>query len=204
MPGSTTRRARKRQRTRAEILAAAARLVRDTGFAEVSVAGICEEADVARATFFLHFDGKPEVLAIWERELVMELDRALASAGRGGAALQRGVADVLSQSPGVARCVILAQLADPTSHPLLSRLTQEFDALRERGELRRAPAPGLLARIWLAGVAAVLGSSEGRESSALLRDELQRVLLASITEAKPRLKWTPTSSPPVARPRETL
>jgi len=52
------RRERKKAETRARIFRAALRLVRRHGFDAVSVDQICEAADVAKRTFFLHFPTK--------------------------------------------------------------------------------------------------------------------------------------------------
>lgn len=58
----TSRRDRKKERTRREIYEAAMRLFAKAGFAAVTIADICEEADVGRGTFFLHFSSKAALL----------------------------------------------------------------------------------------------------------------------------------------------
>jgi len=57
-----SRRERKKERTRGEIYDAAMRLFSRRGFAGVTIAEICEEADVGRGTFFLHFPHKASLL----------------------------------------------------------------------------------------------------------------------------------------------
>src|SRR5271166_402562 len=53
-----SRRERKRERTRGEIYSAAMNLFLRRGFDAVTIEEICAAADVARATFFLHFPAK--------------------------------------------------------------------------------------------------------------------------------------------------
>jgi AcrR family transcriptional regulator len=57
-----SRRDRKKQRTRRGIYDAAMRLFARHGFSAVTIADICEEADVGRGTFFLHFPTKAALL----------------------------------------------------------------------------------------------------------------------------------------------
>lgn len=62
-PAATlSRRDRKKERTRREIYEAAMRLFAKAGFGAVTIADICEEADVGRGTFFLHFPSKAALL----------------------------------------------------------------------------------------------------------------------------------------------
>ena len=61
----------KRARTRRRIFDAAMRLFEERGYRETTVGDICAAADVARATFFLHFPFKSA--------LVLELSRAMAT-----------------------------------------------------------------------------------------------------------------------------
>ena len=194
MPASSSRRSRKRERTRNEILAAAGRLLAGRDFADLSVAAICEEADVARATFFLHFNYKPSLLLAWEADLVERLDAAFASGGGRAPAVYRAMADVFWYEPGISRSVILRALMERTPRPLLERVSRELQGLAGRGELRRNLAPEFAARAWLGGVAAALSTGEGRRSSERLRDELLGLVLSGVAESKPRLKWAPVAA----------
>ena len=195
MPDSPSRRSRKRQRTRTEILAAGARLLDRRNFSDLSIGALCEEADVARATFFLHFDNKSSLLLAWEAELVEALDDALAESVGRVASVYRAMADAFWLRPGVSRCVIGTALGDPSPGVLLERVRRELTELAGRGMLRPSYAPELAARVWLGEVAAVLGSPEGRRGSTAQRDELLRVVLSGVTESKPRLKWSPARAP---------
>ncbi|HEY6419084.1 MAG TPA: TetR/AcrR family transcriptional regulator [Candidatus Binataceae bacterium] len=63
-----SRRERKKERTRGEIYIAAINLFLKRGFDTVTIEDICRAADVARATFFLHFPAKEALLAeYWNR-----------------------------------------------------------------------------------------------------------------------------------------
>lgn len=68
-----SRRARKKAITRREIYRAAMRLFRRRGFDGVTIEEICEEADVARGTFFLHFPTKAALLYEWNAEIAEEV-----------------------------------------------------------------------------------------------------------------------------------
>lgn len=64
-----TRGQRRRERTRARILEAAERLMRERGVESVTIQDITEAADVGHGTFYVHFESKPLVL----RPLIEEL-----------------------------------------------------------------------------------------------------------------------------------
>ncbi len=54
------RSARKRERTRAELIAAARKVFAERGFHEASIAEITEQADIGVGTFYLHFRDKDD------------------------------------------------------------------------------------------------------------------------------------------------
>jgi AcrR family transcriptional regulator len=62
----------KRARTRRRIFEAAMRLFEQQGYRETTVADICAAADVARATFFLHFPMKSALLLEWSHTIAAE------------------------------------------------------------------------------------------------------------------------------------
>lgn len=62
MPDTTGLRERKKQRTRRALIDAAYRLFDDRGYEETTVGAIAAAADVAPATFYLHFPAKEDVL----------------------------------------------------------------------------------------------------------------------------------------------
>jgi AcrR family transcriptional regulator len=56
------RRERRKLKTRARIVAAAGQLFGERGVRAVTVADICDQADIARQTFFNHFGGKEQLI----------------------------------------------------------------------------------------------------------------------------------------------
>lgn len=62
MTDEVGRRERKKQHTRDELIACAAKLFRERGFDETTTADIAEAADVSQRTFFRHFASKEAVL----------------------------------------------------------------------------------------------------------------------------------------------
>jgi AcrR family transcriptional regulator len=73
-----SRRERKRERTRREIYEAAMRLFARAGFGAVTIADICDEADVGRGTFFLHFPSKAALLFEFNQRVAEEFRASLA------------------------------------------------------------------------------------------------------------------------------
>lgn len=71
--GLRSRRERKKERTRQEIYQAAMKLFVARGFAAVTVEDICQAADVARGTFFLHFPTKDALLLEYGAQATAEL-----------------------------------------------------------------------------------------------------------------------------------
>jgi hypothetical protein len=67
-----SRRDRKKERTRGEIYDAAMRLFASRSFTDVTIAEICDAADVGRGTFFQH--ASPCIIAIFARS-AMEAER---------------------------------------------------------------------------------------------------------------------------------
>lgn len=74
MLDSQPRSLRKRERTRGELVAAAERLVARRGLDAVSIDDITQEADVAKGTFYTHFEDKVDLAAAIARRIRMELE----------------------------------------------------------------------------------------------------------------------------------
>lgn len=70
-------RERKKVQTRQRILHAAEGLVRSNGYQAVTIAAICQEADIAQRTFFAYFPSK-EAVFFYDKQLMLdEIDEML-------------------------------------------------------------------------------------------------------------------------------
>lgn len=117
-------RERQKRRAREDLLAAAARLFRENGYAETTTTEIAEAAGVSRRTLFRYFPSKTELALAFEddqmRRLV-ELVTARASTGRVVATLVESLLEIVDAwEPG----------SDDEAQPVESqRLTDGDDAL---------------------------------------------------------------------------
>jgi AcrR family transcriptional regulator len=199
----SSRRERKRDRTRAQIFAAAMELFRSHGFVAVTIEQVCAAADVAKGTFFLHFSSKAALLGEWNRALAAELASRLAEPRGSSLSEYRTLVEHLGaqwrERPDAARALLRELLAEPA--PAIGE-TGERDLRaiveavvrrgQERGELRRTISPRLAAAAFLASCAAVFSSEAARDAAPeQLRNELLHALLHGVHEPKPRLRWTP-------------
>lgn len=75
--------ARKRERTRGELVAAAERLVAARGLDAISIDEITEEADVAKGTFYTHFADKDDLAAAVARTIRLELEARVTATNEG-------------------------------------------------------------------------------------------------------------------------
>jgi len=200
---SGSRRARKKDRTRAEIFRAAMDLFAARGFDPVTVEQICTAADVAKGTFFLHFPSKAALLVEWDRELAAEFASRLRDPRDSALAQYRTLADLLGEHwrrrPDATRALLpelLVPRAPDGSAPDrgLRALVEEV-VLRgqERGEFRRNVTARVAAAAFLAACAAVFSTAQRGDPSEALRNELLHAQLHGLSEPKPRLKWTPSS-----------
>lgn len=163
-----TRRARKKERTRQEIFGAAMDLFAKRGFESVTIEAICADADVARATFFLHFPTKASLLHEWNRQVAAEYASRLVEP-RGSALdeLRQLIEHISSRLRAQAEVMAAmlreffatpeAVLATPTEthdlHALIESIVRRGQA---RGELRRSVDARLAVAVVLATSAAIL------------------------------------------------
>jgi AcrR family transcriptional regulator len=203
-PPAAPRRARKKARTRAEIFDAAMALFDREGFASVTVARICTAADVARATFFLHFPSKSTLLLELDRRLAAELRGRLRSLRGSAVSEYRTAADLLGQRWPHPSDVLAAMLHEQRSpETALAPEESRGQALRgvvedivrrgqERGEFRRNVSARLAATVFLSTSAAVFSGAvyaEGEATLEEIRNQLLHAVLHGLLEPKPRLKW---------------
>jgi AcrR family transcriptional regulator len=76
-----SRRERKKLETRRRILDAALRLMSNKPYDQVRIEDICTEADVANATFFLHFPNKSALALAYNEDVAAKVEEKLASDG---------------------------------------------------------------------------------------------------------------------------
>lgn len=80
MPPSS-RRTRKKLKTRRKIYHAAIELMTERGYDNVAITEICERADVANATFYLHFPTKASLITPFYDEVYEQVGEQLQSYG---------------------------------------------------------------------------------------------------------------------------
>ncbi len=80
---SPARTIRKRERTRGELVAAAERLVAARGLDAISIDDITVEADVAKGTFYTHFEGKDDLAAAIARHIRLEFEANITALNEG-------------------------------------------------------------------------------------------------------------------------
>ncbi len=204
MPESTaaapSRRDRKKQRTRRDLYAAAVRLFLRDGVERVTIDAICAEADVARATFFLHFATKDAVLAEYGRQVTNDLAAILDDDAPATATLRQALGFLCD------RALEHAALMQPILHALLTRpaslaahaeqgrdLTTMLAAVVRRGQragqLRRGLDPQLAAAVVVSAYFAIVGEWMRRPDALDLRasvDQSLDIVLRGLVRSRPR------------------
>jgi AcrR family transcriptional regulator len=200
-----SRRARKKERTRHEIYAAAIALFAEKGFDAVPVEQICQAADVAKATFFLHFPTKSALLFEFSRQLAVELDEQLRETRRDAISELRLMLDLFSErwlEHGAVMAAMLREfLRTPESVLALEAEGHELRELVEatvrrgqaRGELRRSVDARLAAAILFSTSFAILSGSvfrDGKTTPRNVRDQFLEAFLHGLVAdaASPRKK----------------
>lgn len=194
-----SRRARKKERTRGQIYDAAMKLFLARGYDGVTIDEICAAADVARATFFLHFPSKDALLGEYGRQAFAELV-ALLDAHRGSArdALDQGLrflAERSTRHAAVVRLVVRETAAHPAAlddTTVVGReLTDLFaDVIRRgqrAGEFRRSVHPIVAAAVLSSAYLAIAGEWSRQQESldlAVLVHQALDVILRGISRSQ--------------------
>ncbi|MBW2282054.1 MAG: TetR/AcrR family transcriptional regulator [Deltaproteobacteria bacterium] len=204
-----TRRARKKQRTREQIYAAAMRLFGRGGFDGVTVEQICEAADVARGTFFRHFPTKAALLVEFNRTIAAEF--AAAQPERDGdawgdfRALVCLLVDRWLEQADVMHAMLRAFLSSPEAM-LAARvegrdLSQLLEEIVERGqasgEFRTSIDARLVAAVFLSGSTAILAGSvfrPGERRPDEIREQMLELVLHGLA-AHPDARPGPGANP---------
>jgi AcrR family transcriptional regulator len=192
-----SRRGRKKAKTRAEIFESARDLFERNDFETVTIDQICSGADVARATFFLHFASKIALFAEFDRSLATELAAAF-EAPRASAASELDALLAFFAERGSSRQKLLRELlrqilAEPDGSALLALVEGVVRRGKRRGEFRRRIPARLSATLVL--TACVTASCEtltlgGAARAAQSCGPVLSSLLHGLAEPKPRLKWS--------------
>jgi AcrR family transcriptional regulator len=168
---TVTRRARKKERTRQEIFSAAMELFAKRGFEAVTIEAICDAADVARGTFFLHFPTKAALLWEWNRQVADEFRAELREPRRNAVseirALVEHISEKLLSQADVMSGLLQEFFATPHVAAEAREQGQDLHTLVEelvrrgqkRGELRRSIDPRLAVAVLMATSAAILSGA---------------------------------------------
>lgn len=182
-----TRRDRKKERTRREIYEAAMRLFARSGFAAVTIADICEEADVGRGTFFLHFPTKSALLYEFNQRVADDFRASLVEPRVSAhdelrALVERMAVELIAHAE-----IMSAMLADFFASPEALAAVATENALpvlvveivrrgQERGEFSRRIDPRLAAASFFATAGAIISGQVFREGD-LTPEEINRQFL---------------------------
>jgi len=148
--GKRDRRTERRLKTRAALLRAARRLIDRGHMNSISVEDLCQEADISRAAFYLHFPNKDALLKAVQEEMVdwymrhlLKLDEVAASSEDG---IFAWLSDLIAGSRKAANAILLvtdrsralvdwsASRRDEMVQALAARVPQ-FRILREDGQV---------------------------------------------------------------------
>lgn len=187
-----SRRERKKERTRQEIYRAAMELFLARGFDGVTIEDICEAADVAKGTFFLHFPTKDALLLEYGAQVTQELDALLRSHRTGAtAALQKilmFLTERATQHAAVVQLLVREVMMHPTAFVEVTKQSRNLghlfaDIVRQgqsNGEFRCTIEPRLAAALITSAYFAILnewGRSGGKFAlTAALQQALEIVL----------------------------
>jgi TetR/AcrR family transcriptional regulator, cholesterol catabolism regulator len=193
------RRARKKERTRAQIYAAAMELFVARGYDAVTIEEICAAADVARGTFFLHYPSKDSLLGEYGREASAELAALLdAHEGSAAEALEEGLrflAERATRFAPVVRLVVRESAARPTAitdttasgRDLSEIFAQVIRRGQRSGELRRSVPPLVAGAILASSYLVIAGAWARREDTpdlAVLTRQALDVVLRGIGQTE--------------------
>ena len=126
-----SRRERKKRDTRRKILDAAMSLMSETPYDQVRIEDICAAADVANATFFLHFENKSALVLAFNEEVAGKISDELGE----------------TQGPSAERLrkLLFVYLAEWGNHRhLMRQIVLEFISQPNSGSGFNEVSPGLL------------------------------------------------------------
>jgi AcrR family transcriptional regulator len=183
-----SRRDRKKERTRREIYEAAMRLFAQRGFGAVTIAEICEAADVGRGTFFLHFPSKAALLYEFNQRVAEEFRATLAEPRASAAEELRALVERMAVELEAQAEIMTAMLADFFASPetlaaarfhgtALPQLVGEIiERGQQRGELSRRIDARLAAASFFATAGAIISGHVFRDGEFAQREILRQFL----------------------------
>jgi AcrR family transcriptional regulator len=187
-PSPSTRRERKKERTRREIYDAAMHLFARSGFGAVTITEICEQADVGRGTFFLHFATKAALLYEFNEQVAEDFRKGLSPSPTNARDELRALVRHITIELTAQSEIMAAMLTDYfTSPPALTQATQQGTAMiklvgeiiargQETREFSRLIDPRLAAISFLATAASFI-SGHLFHGLELSEAEIQRQFL---------------------------
>ncbi len=126
-----SRRERKKRDTKRRILDAAMQLMTDKSYDDVRIEDICVAADVANATFFLHFPNKSALVVAFNDDVASKIGDQLAGAN--------------AQAAERLKTLLTMYLAEWGTHRhLMRQIVLEFIAQPASGAAFNEVSPGLL------------------------------------------------------------
>ena len=122
-----SRRERKKRDTRKRILDAAMKLMTDTPFDQVRIEDISSAADVANATFFLHFPNKSALVLAFNDEVAAKIAEQLAGSRAGSADRLRALLKIYLAEWGthrhLMRQIVIEFIAQPSSAAVFNEVS---------------------------------------------------------------------------------
>lgn len=194
---AVSRRDRKKERTRREIYEAAMRLFARSGFGAVTIADICEEADVGRGTFFLHFPTKSALLYEFNQRVAEDFRASLVEPRASAHDELRALVGRISIELVAQAEIMSAMLADFFASPEAMAAVATENALpvlvmdivrrgQERGEFSRRIDPRLAAASFFATAGAIISGQvfgEGDLSPEEVNRQFLQVVFSGLSPA---------------------
>jgi AcrR family transcriptional regulator len=169
-----SRRDRKKDRTRREIYEAAMSLFGKRGFAGVTIAEICEAADVGHGTFFLHFPSKAALLYEFNQRFAEEFQATLreprGSAHEDLSALVQRMGDALAAKAEIMTAMLAEFFVSPETLAIAPRhggaLLEIVIEIVKRGQKRGEFSRSIDARL---AAASFFGTASSIVSGSVFR-----------------------------------
>lgn len=195
-PEVTSRRSRKKEKTRRNIFSAAMDLFAANDYDAVTIEEICERADVAKATFFLHFPNKAALLSEFNERMAANLRSHLADRGGNAEEKLRLALDMLVDNWGRNAEIMrkmtreflnqpaLPQAASDANAGLLDLITEIVAEGQTRGELRQNAPADLVAAMLIASWGAFVSawSAGNQDVPPTVGEELLDIMLFGLKQ----------------------